>query len=234
MKSDRDYVIYSVRGTEKYFQRFPFNRRRSSPNHVSLKVADLPSSAGSLSGLSHFAPLSVECDGVQYVWDLVFLREYTQPRNGAPEGEFVMPIFANHGHSNAVDRDGGRLSTFFDLTPVREKTTSLQSIVPHFRNDVSLADSVITNWPSSQRVAMPVKDDTMQYTDLKEMTDAAYAAALRKARWQQCSGNWTGEDPPDGFYESLTTFAPDPLEKFGDEFYPLPKTITGTITDFDG
>ena len=233
------YVVSSVRGTEKYLEQYPPTPRRLNSNYTALDVVHQSRSHGNVGRNHQVMMLSREWAGVSYMWRIVVLSDFNEPRNGADEGFVRVPLSASHMHKNQRDKRGVQRSTRLSMNvAIPDKTETLKQVVSRFRDDLPLISSVYGE-AKSLPVGASVENGSMDFVSLDDISDDLYVEKLKKARWQVIHGDYSGNDPPDGFYDSLVAFPKlvphvDPLAKFAGKPQSLPESIRGKVINVDG
>lgn len=235
------FVVSTVRGTPEYLRKYPPKSRRINPRYSARTVAPQSGSHGSVGSTTQLLIYQIEWQGVDYLWRLVDFGG--QPAQSPKVANAIrLPLIANHMHADRRDARGVQLQTRVELdVPVPDrKKCALEDVIADARNELNLAAGVMGDL-ESPRVAGAVADNTVTFHSLSTLTDSEYAKELRKAHWQLRTGNWTGEDPPEG--EELIAFArkkdveaepPLPEAVFSNEPLPLPTEVTGSVVNEAG
>lgn len=187
------YVVSSVRGSTKYLRDYPPTQRRFNLNYTALDVVSQTSSHCSVDGGAQVMMFQMEWQGVQYLWWLM-VPHNPQREDGVKR--IPIPLVGTHLHPNRRDERGVQLQTCVTLeTPVNgARRSTLEQAVAEARTDMKLVSAVFGE-TDSLPIAMSIKE-SIQFTSFDEITNEAYAAELRKARWQMQTDDFTGADPP--------------------------------------
>ena len=234
------YIVSSVRGTPEYLRKYPPKPRRVNLNHSVIDVASQSGSHASSGSGYQCLMYQTEWQGVDYLWRMYVPGYRGGVKNRPKPGMIRVPLHADHMHRNRRDARGVQLTTRLELDlPIPEKTSTLSEIVAIARKDITLAGSVFAE-PGSVRIATSIRNDTVQFVSLNDLTDEEYVRELLKTRWQMENGEWTGIDPPEDWKPTVVDLSEpeeawvEPPPKYGDDPMELPAEIDGLIVDVNG
>ncbi len=232
------YSVTSVRGTPEYLREYPPSKRRVNLNYSALDVAHQMGSHGSAGSGTQLLMFQMEWQGIDYLWRLVFWNNNLRPDHGAGPGKLRLPLYAAHMHPERQDSRGVQLATLVDIdVPVdTDKPLALEDVIARARLDMKLAGHVAGE-TGALRVAISMRNQTVDFVSFDDISDAEYAKEMLKARWQMQTGNWRGDDPPVDWVATIPDaddVEPEPEPMFSDEPRELQPKVTGTVVDLDG